>query len=87
VVSLVDMSTPIGAMPRILLEARRSWKRAEMLTAVIAGWKYHTCVRIWRMANRGPHDYVSATSAAHRLGAWVSNRFGGSTCAGERGRF
>jgi putative resolvase len=27
---------------------------------------------MWRMANRGPHDYVSATSAAHRLG--VSTR-------------
>jgi hypothetical protein len=29
----------------------------------------------------------AATAAAQALGAWVSNRFGGSTCAGERGRF
>ncbi|HXA13273.1 MAG TPA: hypothetical protein VNW93_14005, partial [Mycobacterium sp.] len=31
-------------------------------------WKYHRAVRIGRMANRGPDDYVSATAAAHRLG-------------------
>jgi excisionase family DNA binding protein len=72
VVSLVDMSALICALSRMLLEARRSWDRAELLAAVIADWKYRTSVRIGRMANRGPHDYVSATSAAHRLG--VSTR-------------
>ena len=71
-VSLVDMRAPMCAMPRMLLEARRSWKRAELLTAGVADGKYHTCVRIWQMANRGPHDYVSVTSAADRLG--VSTR-------------
>ena len=69
---LVDMSAPICALLRMLLEARRSWDRTELLAAVIAGLQIPHAVRIWRMANRGPYDYVSATLAAHRLG--VSTR-------------
>lgn len=34
---LVDMDAPVAALPRILLQARRGWSRAELLTAVIAG--------------------------------------------------
>jgi hypothetical protein len=31
------MSAPIAALPRMLLEVRRSWDRTELLAAVIAG--------------------------------------------------
>lgn len=34
---LGDMDAPVAALPRILLQARRGWSRAELLAAVIAG--------------------------------------------------
>jgi hypothetical protein len=35
--AVVDMSAPGSALPRMLLEARRSWNRLERLAAAIAG--------------------------------------------------
>ena len=34
---IVDMDVPISALPRMLLQARRSWNRTELLAAAIAG--------------------------------------------------
>jgi hypothetical protein len=34
---IVDMDAPICALPRMLLQARRSWNRTELLAAAIAG--------------------------------------------------
>jgi hypothetical protein len=34
---VVDMDVPVSALPRMLLEARRSWNRTELLAAAIAG--------------------------------------------------
>jgi hypothetical protein len=34
---VVDMDAPISALPRMLLEARQSWNRTELLAAAIAG--------------------------------------------------
>jgi hypothetical protein len=39
---VVDMSLQISALPKMLLEARRSWNRTELLAAAIAGLQTST---------------------------------------------